>query len=521
MKNKVLVLTMAPDEADRISAMLRERYLVSCTPELEVCAETVRKGGCDIIVADFGPTDGIECILRLCDPENGVPLIALYDLDDAEMMANAIHEGAQDVFSKKELSAELLRHAVRYALERARMEMELSRERKLLRTLIDNVPDLIYVKDRQSRYILNNRAHMRFLGLDDQVEALGKTVFDYYPEEMARQFYEREQEIMASGMVFSAEEETRGINGREHWVATTKVPFRNLKGDVAGLVGISRDITRRKIAEQRLKKIAEEVSRKNDEMQDDLSLAVEFQQAILPEKFPVFPKGVDAGESRIRFCKCYQPCGAIGGDYFDVSRLDDHCAAVFICDVMGHGVRSALVTALLNGIVRELYGAVDDPGKFLQEVNSALLEILRRAGKVIFASAFYLIADWKNGEIRYATAGHPAPLLRRKASGTVGRLRAEEESAAPALGLIDGFEYPEYRTEMNSGDLLVLFTDGLFEVANSQGEEYGIDRVAAALEGRADLETREVMDQILADVGQHAAGCELTDDICMLSLEFA
>jgi PAS domain S-box-containing protein len=126
-------------------------------------------------------------------------------------------------------------------------------EHNLLRTLIDNLPDFIFFKDRQSRFIVNNAAHRRVLGASTQEEVVGKTDFDFFPTQLAEQYYADEQAVIQSDRpLMNREEIVVDPEGRQQWLLTSKVPLRDGHGQVVGLVGISRDITDRKQAEEAL-----------------------------------------------------------------------------------------------------------------------------------------------------------------------------------------------------------------------------------------------------------------------------
>src|SRR5207248_865042 len=145
-----------------------------------------------------------------------------------------------------------------------------------------------------------------------------------------------------------------------------------------------------KQAEEQLATYNEELREKNSQLEDDLDMASEIQQAFLPHQFPAFPRGVALEQSALQFHSRYLPTGAVGGDFFHVLPLSETQAGVFICDVMGHGVRAALVTAIQRALIEELMDVAHDPGEFLTRINHALLSILRRTRTPMFASAFYL-----------------------------------------------------------------------------------------------------------------------------------
>jgi len=146
-----------------------------------------------------------------------------------------------------------------------RIEERLDTERNLLRSLIDNLPDYIYVKDTEVRYLLDNIAHRRWLGADAEDEVIGKRVSDFFPSDDMAGFSNDDEKVILSGHpLLNREELVTDRFGNRRWHATTKVPLRNNDGKVTGLVGISRDITEQKQAD-------EELARNKDELQKALS----------------------------------------------------------------------------------------------------------------------------------------------------------------------------------------------------------------------------------------------------------
>jgi PAS domain S-box-containing protein len=134
--------------------------------------------------------------------------------------------------------------------ERRQMEEALAKERNLLRTLIDNLPDGIYVKDKECRKVLVNPADIRHLGYTSMVEVIGKNDFDIYPREMAEGFYADDQSVIQTGQpVINREEYVLDEKGQKRWLLTTKLPLRDENNQIIGLVGIGRDITAQKKAE--------------------------------------------------------------------------------------------------------------------------------------------------------------------------------------------------------------------------------------------------------------------------------
>jgi len=158
---------------------------------------------------------------------------------------------------------------------RREMEDVLAQERNILRTLIDHIPDLMYVKDAQNRFMVANSSVARLMGAKTPDELLGKNDFDFYPQDLATAFYEDEQNLIRSGQpLLNHEEVATDPQGNRVWLLTTKVPLRDRNGQVAGIVGIGRDITRRREDEAELlraKEAAEVASRTKSEFLANMS----------------------------------------------------------------------------------------------------------------------------------------------------------------------------------------------------------------------------------------------------------
>ncbi|MHC4624266.1 MAG: ATP-binding protein [Planctomycetota bacterium] len=148
--------------------------------------------------------------------------------------------------------------ALSEAAERKQAEESLAQEHNLLRTLIDNLPDFIYIKDVDSRFTACNAAVSNFMGAKTPGELMGKSDFDYYPHEQASEYFADEQQIIESGRpMLDKVEPNAGSTGKVRWILTSKLPLRDGHGKVVGIVGISRDVTERKEAEQRLQEAKE------------------------------------------------------------------------------------------------------------------------------------------------------------------------------------------------------------------------------------------------------------------------
>jgi len=282
-------------------------------------------------------------------------------------------------------------------------------------------------------------------------------------------------------------------------------------------------------AKEIVERQAEELREKNARMESDLGLAREIQQSFLPRQYPSFPHIAPPHESALQFCHRWIPTTTLGGDFFDVLALSDTKAGVFICDVMGHGVRSALITAMMRALVGERTSAATDPGLFLTEINRHLISILQATRTPMFASGFYLIADVSSGEMTFSNAGHPSPLWVRRDARAVETLSSD---AGPALGVFPDMTYGTARCQLAPRDLVMLFTDGLFEVegaaansaaANSDAasgdDEYGEERLHRAVQHRLHLPSATIFDEVLAELQAFSGQAEFEDDVCVVGVE--
>ncbi|MFX1297120.1 MAG: PAS domain S-box protein [Promethearchaeota archaeon] len=137
--------------------------------------------------------------------------------------------------------------------DRKNTEKKLAEEHHLLRTLIDILPEFIYVKDKDSKFIIGNRGVVNFMGAKSLEDLIDKTDFDFYPKEIADQYYSDEQEIIRCGKpIIDKEEPSIMPNGEKRWISTTKVPLINNHGEIVGIVGLGHDITSHKNLEQQL-----------------------------------------------------------------------------------------------------------------------------------------------------------------------------------------------------------------------------------------------------------------------------
>lgn len=282
---------------------------------------------------------------------------------------------------------------------------------------------------------------------------------------------------------------------------------------------ISAALDRRRL-EERLAESTDLLRRQHAQMETDLAMARVVQQALLPQDYPVFPPGVAADHSRLRFAHRWIPTHQVAGDFFAVLPVSPTAAGVFLCDVMGHGVRAALITTHLRGLLHEHEAQAGDPGVFVTALNLHLQALLERVGETVFVTAAYTVVDAEANELRYANAGHPAPLHLARGAGRMAPCNLPD-GPGPALGLMPDFAYDTARRPFAAGDAVLLFTDGLYEAEDADGVQFGQRRLEAAVTARLRQPTARLLDGLLADVQatRPPAAGPLPDDVCLVAAE--
>jgi PAS domain S-box-containing protein len=180
---------------------------------------------------------------------NALDEVPVMSRDKFENVAKMLFAFATEISSKAYQNRQLIESVK----ERKQTEKELVQEQYLIDALLNNLPDHVYFKDRESRFIRINKAQAQFLGLNDTTQAVGKTDFDFFTGEHAQQAYDDEQDIIRTGQMLSLEEKETHYDHSDTWVSTVKLPLCDKEGTIIGTFGISRDITNHKLAEEEIK----------------------------------------------------------------------------------------------------------------------------------------------------------------------------------------------------------------------------------------------------------------------------
>jgi sigma-B regulation protein RsbU (phosphoserine phosphatase) len=256
---------------------------------------------------------------------------------------------------------------------------------------------------------------------------------------------------------------------------------------------IGRDITEQKKAARALLD--------NTRIKRELEIAKEIQQSFLPACPRELPGLLTA-------CRCV-PATHVGGDYYDFFSLEAGVVDVAIADVTGHSIGSSLLMSMTRSVLHAKVSAGRSPGKLLAAVNDLLHDDLSRAELQI--SMFYARLDTEHRTLAYANAGHNPPLLFRSKEGVSMELDAD----GLLMGVKTGVFFEEKTTRMEAGDILVLYTDGVTEAENAEGELFGTGRLCGVIAEQRGCHPEEIMAAIFQELGEFAGSKPLLDDVAM------
>ncbi len=411
--------------------------------------------------------------------------------------------------------------------QRRQVEQALRKSESLYHSLVETMPQNVFRKDLQSRFTFANQQYCNHYHCKLE-DILGKTDFDFFPKALAEKYERDDRQVMETGQTFEITEEHQPFGQEKTVVQVVKTPLYGADGKIIGLQGIFWDITEQRRAEEQIRRTSAELARsreelhaKNQIMESNLQMAREIQMAMLPQQYPVFPGLVPPEQSAFQFVQRYHAAETVSGDFFNVSALSDTEAAVFICDVTGHGVRAALVTAIIRALVEELKPLAREPGNFLRKLNSDLCSILKSTGSPMLTTAFYLVADWRAGSLRFANAGHPKPLLIHRSTGRIELLAHASGRGEPALGLFDNPSYQTTGIAITPGDFVMLFTDGLYEVQGLNEELYSQERLMLDVHNLLPKPAGQMFDELIEAIRRFAVNGAFDDDVCLVGMEFA
>ena len=248
-----------------------------------------------------------------------------------------------------------------------------------------------------------------------------------------------------------------------------------------------------------------------ESLKGDLAAAAGIQQAILPRVFPPFPELAD----KMDLAASMVAAKDVGGDFYDFFRIDEDRIGVVVADVSGKGIPAAIFMAVSRTLLRATAIRGEQPGACISYTNSLLV---KESVDCMFVTVFYGIYNVQTGHMTYCNAAHCSPfLISSQASG--GSTRQLPVSGNLVVGFDEGMTFEEGEVQLQRGDTLFLFTDGISEAINTSLEEFGYERMEASLEKMSGMTPQQIVDHMKEDLAAFVGEAEQSDDITMLVLK--
>jgi phosphoserine phosphatase RsbU/P len=295
-------------------------------------------------------------------------------------------------------------------------------------------------------------------------------------------------------------------DGTRFWNRLSIAPVRDELGEVTHYIGIQSDVTARREAEDRLRRVKEA-------LEQDLRLAARVQQALLP------PAEMRVGGLHI--ARAFHPCTDLAGDAVGVVPLLDGQVGLYLLDVSGHGVGAALLSFTLNHMLSpsveggllvedsEHGPSVVAPSRVAERLNRQFPMDRTRQ----YFTFVYGVLDGSQGQFRYVMAGHPAPVLVPRAGPPVPL-----QGGGLPIGMIEHATFADETATLQPGDRLYFYTDGVIEALDASEQEFGFARLVAELDRLRDRPLRAGLDLVAAVVRDWAGG-DPRDDVSLLAVE--
>jgi PAS domain S-box-containing protein len=372
--------------------------------------------------------------------------------------------------------------------ERKQMEDALRSSEEGFRELADTAPVMIWTTDEDGSVTFVNEGWCAYTG-NTLEEELGETwALGVHPDE-ASAVVEAWYDTLARREPWAREYRLRASDGEYRWIGERGVP-RYRDGRFAGYVGTAIDIHERKLMESRLLEV----------YQREHTIAETLQRSLLPERLP----HIEGMEIAARYLPAGQGA-AIGGDWYDALELPDGRVALVVGDVVGHGLRAAAVMGQLRNAFRAYGLAESSPAEVMARVN----RLVMTSGDELMATVLYLVLDRENGQLTFASAGHPPPLVLAPEG-----VRFLEGGRAVPIGAVEPVLFREESAVLPAGAALLLYTDGLVE-RRDEPLARSLDALAEAA-GAADDGLEGLCDAVLASVV--GAGRMPSDDVALLAV---
>lgn len=353
---------------------------------------------------------------------------------------------------------------------------------RLTADILDGMVDWVRVIDNRGTIIYTNRS----MEYDLEKNTLGTKCYSIFNRNCACRRCITET-TMSTGEMAEKEEE---IGDKIFSIKSS--PVRDDDGSIYAVVEVFRDVTKER-------KLEKEIMKRNEKMSKDLAFARKIQKKILPKV------GSYGG---IKIDYVYRPSEILSGDMFDIFRIDNKHTGFYISDVVGHGVTASIMTMFVKQTMASIVNEYISPAEAITNLHRSFLDLNLEVEN--YFTIFYGIIDSEDKTLRFVNGGHNSiPILIKS-----DRTEQLEGTGYPITSLFNEIEYSETKIELNQGDEILLYTDGIIEAKDRNNEIYGLERLEEVVNKRSET--------LIADIEKSVDEFkyyELEDDFTILRLE--
>ncbi len=348
--------------------------------------------------------------------------------------------------------------------------------------VLESMADWVRVIDDDGTIIYVNKSMKNSLGDD----LLGKKCYEVFGKTEPCGFCISKRSIETKETIQKEEI----IN--EKYFSVKSSPVLDNKGNAIAAVEVFRDVTRER-------KLELELIERNKKMSKDLLFAKRLQRRILPKK------GI---YNTLKIDHLYEPSEVLSGDMFDVYYIDEENIGIYICDVVGHGVTASMMTMFVRQTMRAIKDDILSPAKALTELHKRFVTLNLGVDK--YFTIFYGVYNTKNSHFKYANAGHNCIPIKFNSE----ELSLLKTSGFPISLIFNEIYYEENDITLNKGDEILFYTDGITEIKNIEGKEFGVEGVVDVIRDNKDNVLKSIVDNV-----ESFRWGEQEDDYAMVLME--
>jgi len=507
-KVHILVVEDNPDDLYILKTLLASDCKTVCTIDdansLEQAAALTGTRDYDAILLDLSLPDshGLETVEKVKKIAPSTATLILSGLDSEETAMEAMKLGAQDYIVKGQLNGAEIERSIRYAIERKKNTDALLERTSQFKVLFDINSDYLFLLDTHWKILqINTAAKKRFAVSENELSAKPVHEMDFIlsqetfrditssPENISKVHFEMDVRC-DTGELMSAECRLNAVVDSNGMVRSYLMALHDIS-----------DIKKEREELKNGKEKAEAVSKK-------ITAELEVARGIQQELYPQSIDEIDGLHIRAELKQARQ----IGGDYYDIFKINDHEMAFLVADVAGHDIAAAFIVGMAKISFQAHSAVFSSPKEIFKRVNADMCKVV---AKDRYLSAFMAVVNSHTRTLRYCSAGHFPQYLYHYKNRSVEELRTK----GMFIGSFEEDWYEEKQLQLEIGDKILLFTDGIFENTNENNEQFGRRRFRDVVQDNGWYSCVQLHDMVMREQNKFCGDKKAEDDRCLLTIE--